>query len=156
MKRLVLSFKYAISGIWFCIKSSRNFRIHTVAAAYMLYFARFFDFGKNEKVLLFLVIASVISLEGINSAIEQLCNSITTEKCRWIRQAKDAAAGMVLIAAICAVASAVVLFSDISAIRAVFVYFSVIPRLLMLVLSALCSVLYIFYEDIFLNGKKRD
>ena len=53
----------------------------------------------------------VLSLEAMNSAIEQVCNEITTERKESIRIIKDMAAGAVLISAIIAIVIAGLIFS---------------------------------------------
>ena len=67
-------FKYAFCGIIHCIKNERNMRVHTVAALYVLVFARFFDFSLRDYVLLLLTIGGVIAAEAINTSIEALCD----------------------------------------------------------------------------------
>ena len=42
------SFVYAGRGIWFCIRHERNFRIHMVAAAYVLIFAPYFSLTRGD------------------------------------------------------------------------------------------------------------
>ena len=49
-------FKYAFFGFIYCIKNERNMRIHTVAAMYVLVFARFFTFSRSEYAVLLLTI----------------------------------------------------------------------------------------------------
>lgn len=55
-----------------------------------------------EKGLLFLCATVVISLEMINSAIEQLANKVDTKYDELIKNCKDMAAGAVLFASIMA------------------------------------------------------
>lgn len=51
-----------------------------------------------------------MALEGMNSALEQLCNEVSSERKESIRNIKDIAAGAVLISAIGALAIAVFIF----------------------------------------------
>ena len=83
-------FLYAFSGIIHCIKNERNMRFHTVAALYVLIFARFFHFSRGEYILLLLTISSVMVLEAVNTAIEELCDKVSPERDEHIRHAKDA------------------------------------------------------------------
>lgn len=103
-------FRYAFRGFIHCIKNERNMRFHTVAALYVLIFARFFDFTAAEYALLLAVIGGVMALEAVNTAVEELCDKVCTEHDPQIGLAKDAAAGAVLIMAAFAAAVGVLLF----------------------------------------------
>lgn len=155
MKKLILSFGHALCGIVFCVKTCRNFRIHLTAAAYMLYFSRFYDYGAAEDCILFVLIALVLCAEGMNCALEQTCNAVTLNDNSFIKHAKDAAAGAVLICAFSAAAIGLRLYFQIPVLFEIYQYFVSSPlRLILLLLSAAVSVLFIFYKDIFKNGTK--
>jgi len=154
LKKLICGFGYAFSGIWYCIKTCRNFRIHTVAAVVTLYLSTFYDFSAEKYAVLFITIGAVISLECINTALEEVCNAITREYSLSVKRAKDVAAGAVLCSALISVTVAVKLFWDKAVFATVVKYFSSFPRLLLLLLAVLLALIYIFYEDIFKHGKK--
>jgi len=151
MKKLMLSFKYAIIGVHFCIKTCRNFRIHTVVAAYVLYFCSFYNFDKATYAVLLSLILFVLISETLNTAIEQTCDAQTTNMNEHIKHAKDVSAGAVLLSTICSFVIGIYLFFDLSIIMSVIRYFSSPLRLALLVLSAVISIFYIFYKDIFKN-----
>ncbi len=146
-------FKYAFCGIIHCIKNERNMRVHTVAALYVLLFARFFDFGRTEYVLLLLTIGGVLAAEAINTAVETLCDKVCREKDAKIKAAKDAAAGAVLILASFAAVIGVVMFSQPEGwVRAYEYYISHIPGLCIMGAVTVLSLVYI----IFPFGKKKE
>ena len=137
-------FRYAFLGIVHCIKNERNMRFHTVAALYVLVFARFFDFSREELLILLLTIAAVISAEMINTSIEELCDRVTTKRDERIKHSKDAAAGAVLVLAIFAAVIGIFLFFDPKGWTAAIDYYIIHPwELSALLLSAVLSVLYI-------------
>lgn len=109
-KKLLRSFGYALRGIGWAIRTQRNLRIHLVAVVYVLLFAWIMRISAVHLCLELLCCMLVISLELVNSALERICDGITREKQPWIRDAKDAAAGAVLIAAIGSVILALVIF----------------------------------------------
>lgn len=157
MKKLLLSFKYAFGGIFFCIKTCRNFRIHMVAASYALFFIRFCSNDIFIYSLVLAICALVLSLEAVNCALEQLCNAYTSKYNKFIKYAKDAAAGAVLIAALAAAAVGIMLFFQKSVLSEIYAYFSAsLLRTALLILSVIVSILFIFFKDIFKNGKKRN
>ncbi len=154
IKKLFFSFKYAFSGLVYCIKNCRNFRIHTVAAFFVLYLSKFYSFSAAEYSILFLVVASVISAECFNTSIEQVCDAVTTDFSKQIKTAKDTAAAAVFCIAIFAVVIALKLFIDFDVFNQIYVYYSSPLKLIFLSVSVILSIIYIFYEDIFKNAKQ--
>ncbi len=145
-------FKYAFCGIIRCIKNERNMRTHTVAALYVLIFARFFTFSRGEFALLLLTIGAVMAAEAVNTSIEELCNKVCRERDERIKRSKDAAAGAVLILAIFAAAIGVTLFSDPEGWKAAYTFFTEnIWHMTGLIVLTLLSLAFI----IFVPGKKR-
>ena len=117
------SFKYAFEGIRYCIKNERNMRIHTVAALYVLIFARFFAFTKAEYAVLLLTIGGVTAAEATNTAIEKLADKVTQKYDPLIKIAKDAAAGAVLIRAIFSIGIGLFLFGNIEKLSAMYNFY---------------------------------
>ena len=105
------SFVYAGRGIWFCIRHERNFRIHMVAAAYVLIFAPYFSLTRGEWAALLAIIGLVTAAEAVNTAVEQTVNLAAPGRRTRARVAKDAAAGAVLVCAAAAVGVGFALFS---------------------------------------------
>lgn len=137
-------FKYALRGILLCIQNERNMRIHTVAAVYVLIFARFFSLTKEDYILLILTICAVISAEMVNTACERLCDLSCDKYSRLVRGIKDIAAGAVLVFAVGAVIIACILFSDLSGYIRIFEHYRDCPWLLIpLGLSIPLSLCYI-------------
>lgn len=103
-------FRDAWTGIVKTLQTERNMRIHTIAAACVMFAALWFRLPARDVALLLLVIAMVITAEMINTAIEAAVDLVTPEWHRLAKIAKDAAAGAVLIAAAFAVLIGVLLF----------------------------------------------
>ncbi len=145
MRAFLKGFKYAFSGIIYCIKNERNMRFHTVAMLYVLVFARFFDFSRSDYILLLLTISAVISAEAFNTAIEKLCDKVSSEYHPEIKASKDAAAGAVLIAAIFAAVIGIILFWNIDGWLRVYNFFIAHPaQLCLLILFTVLAPVYIF------------
>lgn len=139
-------FKYAFCGIIRCIKNERNMRTHTVAALYVLIFARFFNFSRGEFALLLLTIGAVMAAEAVNTSIEELCNKVCTRRDERIKRSKDAAAGAVLILAIFAALIGVTLFSDPTGWKAAFDFFTgSVWHLAGLILLTVLSLAFIIF-----------
>ncbi len=137
-------FKYAFCGIIHCIKNERNMRFHTVAALYVLVFARFFDFSREDYILLLLTIGGVISAEMFNTAIEELCDKVSPEYHPLIKFSKDCAAGAVLVLAIFAAVTGFILFGNINGLLSMYNFYITHPiNLSLLIISAILSLFFI-------------
>ena len=108
---MLKSFADAFRGIFLLIKSERNFQIHVVALICVITAGFYFEINRFEWIVVILTSALVIVLEGVNSALEKLCDEVTEERKESIRTIKDIAAGAVLIGAIAAVVVAFLIFS---------------------------------------------
>lgn len=106
------TFKNARKGMRLSIKSERNIRVHLFIATLVIISAMCLHFSINKFCILFLTIASVISAEMFNSAIEFSLDAIFHNKySRMVGMAKDIAAGSVMIVSICAIMIGVLLFA---------------------------------------------
>jgi diacylglycerol kinase (ATP) len=92
------------------LRTQRNLRIHAAAtvAVVMLGFVQ--NISQGEWCAILGCISLVWAAELMNSALEVLCDRITTEPDEHIRRAKDAAAGAVLVCAIISVVVAALVF----------------------------------------------
>lgn len=122
IKKLLKSFKYAFSGIFFTVKTEQNMRIHITVASLIVPFAYFFGISKTEWIALILVIGFVVFAELFNTALENLADSLGKEQNVFIKAAKDTAAGAVTVAAITSVIIGIFLFGDLNRIKDTLVY----------------------------------
>jgi diacylglycerol kinase len=104
------SFYYAIRGVFRSLRTERNLRIHFFAAAYVLYFSRYFKLEPVEYAVLFLALGSVLVCELVNTSIESAINLYSGNYNHYAKFAKDAAAGAVLVSAAVSIAVGVALF----------------------------------------------
>ena len=96
------SFACAARGIAQLLRTQLNARIHLLATGVVIAAGCAFHVTRGEWTALVLAIGIVWIAEGMNTAIEILCDRITTERDEQIGRAKDVAAGAVLLAAITA------------------------------------------------------
>jgi diacylglycerol kinase (ATP) len=108
--KLINSFKYALRGIWLLLSTERNFKIHFLALILVVSAGLYFSINTYEWLSVLLISAIVMGLEGINSALEKLCDEVTENRKESIRNIKDIAAGAVLIAALIAIVIAALIF----------------------------------------------
>ncbi|EES72439.1 undecaprenol kinase [Paenibacillus sp. oral taxon 786 str. D14] len=111
-RRWSSSFRYALEGIATSLRTQRHVRFHCVAAVIVIAAAIALSLPARDVALLLLVIALVISLELVNTAIEAVVDLAAPEWHRLGKIAKDAAAGAVLVAAVFAVVIGILIFYE--------------------------------------------
>ncbi len=108
--KLVASFRYALQGLWYVLRTQRNAQIHCLAGACALALAAALRVERWEWLVLLLTITLVLAAEGANTAIEAAVDLVTTTHHPLAKVAKDVAAGTVLLCAIASVVIGGVLF----------------------------------------------
>ena len=104
------SFKYAGRGIARLIGWEHNAWIHCAVAVCVIVVGGLLGLSTLEWVAVTLCIGAVLAAEGINSAIEALCDRVSSEYDEAIKHAKDLAAGAVLILAVMSVVVGLLIF----------------------------------------------
>lgn len=144
MKKFLMSFKYAASGIKLALREERNMRFHLVAAFYVVLFAGFYGFSAGEKCILALCIAGVIALEMVNTALERAVDSPSPERYELAGAVKDIAAGAVLVFSIGAAVCGVMLFSRRAGLYNALAFFMARPLFAVLLIASLVCVFICF------------
>lgn len=103
IKKHLASYQYAIRGIWLAFRYERNMVFHLVAAVAVLIVNYLLEVSRIEWLITLMLIGMVWTAEIFNTAIEKLADRVTQDRDPMIGQAKDLAAGAVLI--ICAAAA---------------------------------------------------
>ncbi len=147
-KKLFRSFVYAFRGVCYTVKTERNMRIHITCLIYMfsiLGFTDWFTLEKADWAILVLASGAVLAGEVVNTAIENAVNLASEEYSEYAKRSKDAAAGAVLVSAIFAVITGIIIMFQPPAFASMFTYFKNNPlHFAMLVLSIIPATLFIF------------
>jgi len=110
-KNVFISFKYALNGIYYVFKTSRNFKIQLVFALISLIIGSLLQISKSSYLILVATIMSVLILETLNTSIETIVDLvIKKEFSNLAKIAKDTSAGAVLLASINSVIIGVYIF----------------------------------------------
>lgn len=109
-KKLINSFKYAFKGIVSSIKSERNMKIHFTMMILVIIAGILLNISMWEWITCFILFGLVISLEMVNTAIETVVDIVSPKYNFQAGQAKDIAAGAVLVNAIVAVIVGLLIF----------------------------------------------
>jgi len=94
------SFTYAWAGLRTLLRSQHNAWIHAAATLLVIAAGACFRLAAGEWLWLVLAMTLVWTAEAFNTALELLADAVTRERQPLIGQAKDVAAGAVLIAAL--------------------------------------------------------
>lgn len=90
----------AIEGIIYAVKTQRHMRYHLFAALAALILGLVLNISRSEIILLCMSIVLVLVTEMLNTAIETTVDMISEKYHPLAKNAKDIAAGVVLIASI--------------------------------------------------------
>lgn len=96
----IRSFRHASAGLWTMLRTQHNAWIHAFMTAAVVSAGAFFGVSAGEWCWLVLAVMSVWTAEALNTAFELLADVASPEFHPLVKEAKDVAAGAVLIAAI--------------------------------------------------------
>lgn len=100
MLNFLKGFVYAINGLVVFFRHERNGRIQLFVAIAVVLLGWGLRISKAEWIVVLGCIATVLSFEMINSAIEKLCNLVHPKYHPAVKTIKDISAGAVLFVAI--------------------------------------------------------
>lgn len=103
-------FVYAWRGFKLLVLTEHNVRIHLAAALCAILAGWLLRISPVEWVAVIICIGGVLMAEGFNSAIEAVCDLVSTQKHPLVARAKDVAAGAVLLMACAAALVGAVIF----------------------------------------------
>lgn len=104
------SFGYAFEGLRTAYKNEPNLKIHALFALFALAIGALLGLSVVEWLLLTFTIFYVITLELLNSVLENVVNIVSPEIKSYAKIAKDVSAACVLLAAILSVIVGLALF----------------------------------------------
>lgn len=106
----IKSVGYAFKGLMVLIKTEKAIKVQLFVAIIVTLAGFYYNISITEWLIQLVVIALVMGLEAINTAIEAIADFIHPEQHPKIGHIKDIAAGAVLIASIIAVIIAIVIY----------------------------------------------
>lgn len=110
MKQRLHSFKHAIRGIRMVLKSERNMQIHLIFVLLVTVFGFLFNISPAEWMFCVLSFGLVMGAEMMNTAVEAIVDLVSPDYHPLAGRAKDIAAGAVLITAIAAAITGLIIF----------------------------------------------
>lgn len=96
---LPAAFACAAGGVWCLLRTERNPRLQVLCAAAAVGVGIWLKISLVEWAIVVLCIGLVLTAEAVNTAIERAVDHTSLERHPLAKQAKDIAAGAVLVAA---------------------------------------------------------
>jgi diacylglycerol kinase (ATP) len=106
----IRGFGYAFNGLGYAAKTQLNFRVHLVASLLAIFMGYALHISTNEWLWIILCIAIVLMAELFNTALEFLVDLVSPNYNELAGHVKDIAAGAVVIAALFALITGIVIF----------------------------------------------
>lgn len=110
LKKRQKAFGYAWTGIKTLFRKEAHAKIHLLAMILVLIAGYIFQLDKTEWCIILMSIGIVLMAEGFNTAIERVCDKVSPERNPLIKDAKDIAAGAVLLVVMAVVAIGLIIF----------------------------------------------
>lgn len=104
------SIGYAFKGAYHLIKNEASIQAQFVIATIMTIAGFYFELSTTEWIIQILVIAFIITIEAVNSAIEEILDFIHPEFHKKIGLIKDISAGAVFIFAIASIIIGLIIY----------------------------------------------
>ncbi|MCK7590737.1 diacylglycerol kinase family protein [Subsaxibacter sp. CAU 1640] len=104
------SVRYAFNGALYLCKTESSIKIQLFITVFVTIAGFYFNISKTEWLFQIAMIGLVMSIEGINTAIEYIADFIHPDLHSSIGRIKDIAAGAVFIASIAAVVGAIIIY----------------------------------------------
>ena len=89
--------KYSLNGIKVYIQDGKSFIIYTFCALLEILFGFIFKINGLEWILIICMLGVILSVEVLNTAIENVCDALTKEYNPLIKAAKDCGSGATFI-----------------------------------------------------------
>ena len=106
----IKSVGYAFKGAIFLLKTEPSIKVQCGIGILLIFSGVYYQISATEWLIQCLAVGLVMSLEGVNTAIEELANFIHPEHHKKIGIIKDIAAGAVFIASVFAIIAGLIIY----------------------------------------------
>lgn len=110
MRKYSDSFRYALEGIVHGMKTEKHLRFHLFSAIIVIGLSMWTGLSQTEWFIVLLLIGGMFAFELMNAAIERVVDLVTTDYALLAKQAKDLAAGAVLVYAFVSACIGLIIF----------------------------------------------
>jgi diacylglycerol kinase (ATP) len=106
----IKSIGFALKGAIYLLKTEASIKVQFVIAIIITLLGFYFNISKTEWIAQILAIGMVMSIEGINTAIEEVADFIHPENHKKIGLIKDISAGAVFIASFFSISIGLIIY----------------------------------------------
>jgi len=106
---LLDSFRYAFEGLAYVVRAERNARVHLAVSLIVVLLSAWLRLSRIEWVFIIMAIALVFAGEMLNTVVELVIDLVSPDQNSLAKHVKDVAAGAILIAAIAAAATGLII-----------------------------------------------
>jgi diacylglycerol kinase len=103
VRDLLRPFRFAVSGLWYALRTQRSMRIHLAIASAVLVVGLWLGLSADQWALLAMTSGLVLLSEMFNTMVEKLVDLVCPDYHPSAKTVKDIMAGAVLLAAIISV-----------------------------------------------------
>ena len=103
--------KYSLNGIYSYAKEGKSIIIYTACSIIEIILGFVYHINGLEWILIICILGFILSIELINTAIEKVCDAITTEYNPLIKIAKDCGSGATFVIFIVAIILNIIIFA---------------------------------------------
>ncbi len=104
------SVRYAFNGALYLCKTEPSIKIQLFIAVFVTITGFYFDISRTEWMFQVAMIGLVLSIEGINTAVEYIADFVHPDLHASIGRIKDIAAGAVFLASVAASVVAIIIY----------------------------------------------
>ncbi len=94
---------YALKGAWILLLTEASIQVQAAIAVIMTFAGFYFEISEMEWILQIFSIGLIMSIEGLNTAVEEIADFVHPDFHNKIGFIKDVAAGAVFFAAVTAI-----------------------------------------------------
>ncbi|AEM72297.1 diacylglycerol kinase [Allomuricauda ruestringensis DSM 13258] len=102
LQNRIKSVGYALKGMFLLLRTEPSIKIQFVITLVVTAFGFYFQISNTEWILQLLAIGLVMGVEGVNTAIEKICDYVQPKLDPKIGLIKDISAGAVMIVSVIA------------------------------------------------------
>jgi len=100
IRKHYLSFKNAFTGLFFILETQTNFKIHIFLSIIAIFLGFLLKISYYEWLIIIILIVVGLSIESLNTIIEEIADFINEDWNEKIKIIKDMAAGVMFIFAL--------------------------------------------------------
>ncbi|PIY93453.1 MAG: hypothetical protein COY69_01550 [Candidatus Magasanikbacteria bacterium CG_4_10_14_0_8_um_filter_32_14] len=108
--KLKKSFIYAMKGLVYTFRREQNFRLEVFIAVVVILAMFFLKLRNSEKIIVFLLITFILTLEMFNTIIERFLDLLKPRLDSQVKLLKDIMSGVVFLASLGALVIGVMIF----------------------------------------------